>query len=423
MTFGIIGLGDMGEAFARLYANLGIKVIASDLPAKFESLKETFKTSGVQIYSSSAKVAQEADILLFCVESANIKSVVKEIAPFIDKKTIVGAQTSIKEPEIQAFEEFLKPEVPIVTIHSLHGPHVNPKGQTLIIIRHRASDAQFKQCLEFYAQTESKIEILEDYLAHDAMMADIQVVTHIGFESIGTSFMHRKIFPWENPLHSNGLDNLKLILTLRIYSYKFHVYAGLAMLNPFAERDVRAYAQVENELFGLMISEEEKEFRQIITDTKNAIFNRKEPLMLNDKIMKNYSLSGEKEHKPNSHLSLLSMAVTWFRLGSNPYNNLVCQTPPFKLRVGMVEFLFRNEELLEESIQAALYDKSIRKDDLAFHTSVQEWAHIVESKDVDAYERHFEKTKAFLSDRLDAGRAVSSLLIERLNNNEKSKAV
>jgi len=228
--------------------------------------------------------------------------------------------------------------------------------------------------------------------------------------------MHRKIFPWENPNHSNGLDNLKMLLTLRIFSYKHHVYAGLAMLNPFAERDVRAYAEVENDLFGMMISGDKKGFRKAILDAKEAIFqNVRTPLMLNDTLMDNYSLMPDKDHKPNSHLSLLSMVVTWYRLGSNPYKNLVCQTPPFKLRVGMAEYLFRNNDLLNESIDTALNDLSIRKDDLAFHTAVQEWAHIVESKDLKAYERHFLKTKAFLSDRLDAGRAISSLLIERLN--------
>lgn len=420
MVFGIIGLGDMGGAFAKIYAKAGFEVIGTDVPTNISKLKTLFEKDSIKVLEKGSDVAQKADILLFCVEAVKIAEVVKNLAPFISAKTIVGAQTSIKAPEIAAFEKYLSPNVPIVTIHSLHGPHVDPKGQTMILINHRASEEIGNKALEFYKFAGSKIEILKSHEEHDAMMADIQVVTHIGFESIGTSFMHRKIFPWENPLHANGLDNLKLILTLRIYSYKHHVYAGLAILNPFAERDVRIYAEVENELFGLMISEDEGSFREIIYNAKKELFDdRKHPLMLNDKLMANYSLSPSADHKPNSHLSLLSMAVTWARLGSDPYKNLVCQTPPFKLRVGMVEYLFRNEELLNESINAAIYDKTIRKDDLAFHTSVQEWAHIVESKDIKAYKKHFEKTKAFLADRLDAGRAISSLLIERLNKNEK----
>jgi prephenate dehydrogenase (NADP+) len=39
--------------------------------------------------------------------------------------------------------------------------------------------------------------------------------------------------------------------------------------------------------------------------------------------------------------------------------------------VGIAEYLFRNEELLEESIKAALFDKEIRADDIEFVKGVQ----------------------------------------------------
>lgn len=83
--------------------------------------------------------------------------------------------------------------------------------------------------------------------------------------------------------------------------------------------------------------------------------------MLDDKIMKEFSLSGKPgTFKPNSHLSLLSMVDAWSYLGINPYDNLICQTRP-----------------LEEFIQTALYDKSIRNDDLEFHSAVREWSSII----------------------------------------------
>ena len=61
------------------------------------------------------------------------------------------------------------------------------------------------------------------------------------------------------------------------------------------------------------------------------------------------------------------MGDAWHQLKINPYDNMMCQTPPFKLRLGIVEYLFKNDELLEKTIKTALYDKSIRGDDLEFH--------------------------------------------------------
>lgn len=421
MKIGIIGCGDMGRMMVKALClskiNSVIHVI--DLPIFQTELDKLFTNyPNVFVEDKYEGVCLDADFLLFCVETHLIEKVVSEAAPYISPRTIVGGQTSIKTPEILAFEKHLKSEVPIISIHSLHGPNVDPIGQTLLLIPHRNSSEELKKAKELWSYTGSTIQVLTSYEEHDKLMADVQVVTHVGFESIGTSFMHRGIFPWENPLHQSGLDNLKLLFTLRIFSYKPHVYSGLAIKNPFAKKDVRTYAAAENELFGLMISEDEKALRKLLNQVKRTLFPpSKKGILLSENQLNNFFLEGLEGHKANSHLSLLSMAYTWYKLKANPFDNLICQTPPFKIRVAMVEYLFRNESLLEESIQTALFDKSIRKDDLAFHTAVQEWANIVESENIMAYNSHFEKTKAFLSDRLEEGRKLSSLLIESMAKN------
>lgn len=407
----------MGKVFARIFSDAGMDCFATDLPENLEELRKEFANSSLKILENGGEVVSSADYILFCVETEKIASVVASVSPFFTEKKIVGGQTSVKYPEILAFDTYLPADTEIFTLHSLHGPQVDPKGQTLALIPERCSTETYKAVVKIMEFTGSKLRELKSGEVHDKMMADIQVVTHIGFESIGTSFMHRGIFPWENPLHSSGLDNLKLLLTLRIFSYKYHVYSGMAMLNPFSKSDVRTYAQAENDIFGMMISADEVALEELIWNAKKKVFAGFEgKLMLNDELMAEFSLNPGEDHKPNSHLSLLAMVVTWARLGTSPYENLVCQTPPFKLRVGMAEYLFMNEALLKESIKTALFDLSIRKDDLAFHTAVQEWAHIVEVGDKVGYERHFSRTKAFLAGRLDEGRNLSTLLIERLNN-------
>ena len=109
------------------------------------------------------------------------------------------------------------------------------------------------------------------------------------------------------------------------------------------------------------------------------------------------------------------MVDAWHQLKINPYDNLIGQTPPFKLRLGIVEYLFKNDELLEETIQTALYDKSIRGDDLEFHTAVREWASIIKYKDMNGYKAHFAQAKEFFEPLLEKGRQQSAELIKRLS--------
>ena len=102
---------------------------------------------------------------------------------------------------------------------------------------------------------------------------------------------------------------------------------------------------------------------------------------------------------------------TW----DNPYHNLICETPPFKLRLGIAELLFQNEDLLEESIETALFDKSIRADDLEFHSAVREWSSLIGYGDMNGYKQHFDATKLFFKDKLNHGKLQSTELIRRLD--------
>lgn len=416
MNIGIIGLGDMGSICAKKWASKGFTVFGCDLPGKYESLLEQFADTSVTILETAASVARKADFLLYAVEAANIAKVVAETSNSIKFGSIVAGQTSVKTPEIAAFEKYLPSDVYIVTCHSLHGPAFSTEGQKLIVVRHRATDPIYNEAMRVFAGLDSEIIEIENYQQHDKIMADTQAVTHMGFESMGTAWKNAGFYPWDHGAYSNGIDNVKILTTLRIFSYKAHVYAGLAILNPFARKQVRQYARSESELFKLMICEKENEFRERIQAASKFVFHgERNFITLDPEVMKDFKMAEEAgHHMPNSHLSLLSMVDTWHKTGVNPYENLICQTPPFRLRLGIAEYLFKNESLLEETIKTALYDKSIRADDLEFHSAVREWASIIEYGDMSGYISHFNQVKEFFADRLQEGAIQSTRLIEKL---------
>ena len=416
MQIGIIGLGDMGRLYAKAFAKAGYTVSGCDLPANRFRLEQELAPYHIAVLNEGKEVVEISDLVIYSVEAEKLDSVIAEFAAYTKPGAIVAGQTSVKTPEIAAFEKYLPKEAQIITFHGMHGPAFDPKGQTLILIPHRANEVARQQMLDLFNAIGSKVVELADYHEHDKIVADTQAVTHVGFESMGTAWMSAGFFPWENASYIGGIDNVKILTTLRIFSYKAHVYAGLAIMNPYARQQVRQYAVSESELFKLMIQEEEQAFRERLYRARDFVFHEsRKPIMLSDKVMKEFSLSQNHEkQKPNSHLSILSMVDAWYHLGVNPYDNLICQTPPFRLRLGIAEYLFKNDELLEESIQAALYDKTIRGDDLEFHSAVREWSSIIGYGDMEGYKKHFNQVQAFFNDRLEEGKKQSAELIRRL---------
>jgi prephenate dehydrogenase (NADP+) len=416
MNIGIIGLGDMGRLYAKAFADAGYQVCGCDLPENRNRLEEELSPYHIKIMESGLEVSRICDLIIYSVEADKMLQVVAECGSSTKYGAIVAGQTSVKTPEITTFEKYLPADAQIITFHGMHGPGFKPKGQTLILIRHRADDDAYQRMLDLFTAIGSDIVEMDDYHEHDRIVADTQAVTHVGFESMGTAWKEAGFFPWENASYIGGIDNVKILTTLRIFSYKAHVYAGLAILNPYARQQVKRYAVSESELFKLMIKEEEEAFRARLYRARDFVFHEsRKPIMLNDAVMKEFSLSQKPEQqKPNSHLSILSMVDAWYHLGVNPYDNLICQTPPFRLRLGIAEYLFKNEELLEESIETALYDKTIRGDDLEFHSAVREWSSIIGHGDMQGYKKQFNDVQAFFDGRLEEGNKQSAELIRRL---------
>lgn len=103
-----------------------------DLPENYEKIK-VFEKQGFKVWKDGYAVARRCDFVMFSVEAAYIDKVVAQFGPSMRIGSIACGQTSVKDPEIKAFEKYLPDDVNIVTCHSLHGPSVNPKNQVCLI--------------------------------------------------------------------------------------------------------------------------------------------------------------------------------------------------------------------------------------------------------------------------------------------------
>lgn len=218
---------------------------------------------------------------------------------------------------------------------------------------------------------------------------------------------------------------MKVLMTLRIFSNKYHVYAGLAILNPSAQQQVRQYATSVTELFKLIIQERRKELKDRLREAGNFVFGKASAsILLSDEVLKEYSLSQVpiNERKPNSHLSLLAMTDSWFQLKINPYDHILCQTPLFRMWLGIVEYLFRNEEMFEAAIDAAINCKEIRNDDLEFAMAARDWATIINDSNFASYKKRFLDTSQFFEDQLAEGNKLSAQLISKLRESSSNSS-
>lgn len=418
---GIIGAGDMGKLYAKGLAKTGLRVNCCDLPQNREKLEQDLAGTGVNIFDDGIAVSRRSDLIFYLVPVEDLGKTIAQCGPSTRKNAIVSSGASVMTPAIEAFEKYLPRDTDIINWHLLAGSTVPLEDMASALVKYRSISDSYQRMMDAVGQLGPRIIELDSYQTHDKITADTQAVTHVGFEALGTAWITRGIFPWEDSTYVGGIDNVKILMCLRIYGGKPHVYSGLAIYNPYAGEQIQQYADSEADLFGLMIQGRKgaREFRQRINKAKAAIFNDdNSPILLDDKVMGKFSLGIPSEQgTPNSHLSLLSMVDAWYQAGINPYDNMICQTPVFRLRLGIVEYLFRHPQLLEESIRAALYNTKIRRDDLEFHTAVSKWNTIIQLKDAVGYCRQFEdfSVRSKFAGRIPEGMRRSGELIKQLS--------
>jgi len=437
-TIGLIGMGAMGTMYAKLLSEAGWKKISvCDLPEKFESLKRTFQdVPGITVHPDGHAVSRISDFIMYSVEAEYIDRVVAQYGPSTKVGAIVSGQTSVKAPEKAAFEKYLPTDVYIVSIHSLHGPTVSPIGQPFVIMQHRSPDECVNIVESIFKCFKSRYVYLT-YDDHDLVTANVQAVTHAAFLTMGTAWAAQQSYPWEQGQYVGGIETVKVNIMLRIYANKWHVYAGLAILNPSAKIQIDTYASSATDLFKLMLAGDQDGLRRRVYDAREKVFGTKEneeggstSIFLTEDILDQFTIGGHPKRTPsptgtpgtNSHLALLAMVDCWARLSIQPFDHLaLAATPVFRMWIGVAEYLFRSAARLDAAIFASLHDVTHRSDDLEFVVAARGWSQCVAFGDFELYKDRFMKTATFFESRFEEANKIGGAMIKAILESQVAK--
>ncbi|KAM3162984.1 Prephenate dehydrogenase [NADP(+)] [Lachancea thermotolerans] len=421
-TIGIIGLGDMGLLYADKFAEAGWNVVCCDRPEVYEDMKKNYVDRKFTVLKDGHLVSRVSDYIIYSVEAERIEQIVAMYSASTKLGAVVGGQTSCKSPEIKALEKYLPADADIVSVHSLHGPRVNPEAQPLVLIKHRCQRADSFPFVEAVMSSLKSKHVYLTYEEHDRITADTQAVTHAAFLSMGVAWCRIELYPWTIGVNRwfGGLENVKVNISLRIYSNKWHVYAGLAITNPAAHQQITQYARSASELFALFVQHNRQELTRRLNAAKDFVFGKQDGLLLlDDSILERYSLSKHEPQEgeqtlPNSHLSLLAIVDSWYQLKINPYDHIICSTPLFRIFLGVSEYLFMTPGLLETTINAAIEGEAFRPDDLEFVIAARSWSQIVSFGSYELYRKQFEEVQEFFRPMFPEANAIGNEMIKTI---------
>lgn len=378
----VIGAGTMGQYTAQAIAPKVNKtffydpVLLKDVEAR-ERLEDRFDSIPHTVFRSAHEAVEHADLVTFCVPTHLVYEVMAQVLPYCKKGTIITDQSSRKTPAANAFAEFAEKysghDLHYASVHSMCNPEKADHRKEILALIYNGDDYAFERIKEYFGDLSDHIELFESVEEHDTRTANTQINTSRTLLSIASAFATAGCFPWLDKSYGSGFDAMKFALAMRAASQPAHVYRGIQFGSEHGRKIIAPALEVESELFRMIVSDKRDEYRERVLNAKRVLFGGLdlEPI-LNSDVMGQFINAGTV--KPNSHFSIVQYAVAQAEGGRNPFADIKATTPLFTSLLCLMDFIFLNVDLLEESIAAPFEIPSLRSDDLVFHDQIHGWS-------------------------------------------------
>ena len=243
------GRGGMGALTARLFGDLGHRVLVVDI--------------GTEL--SAAQAARVADVVVVSVPIDATERVIREIGPRLREDALLMDVTSVKEAPVAAMLECTRASV--VGTHPMFGPNVHSlQGQRVVVCRARG-DAWADwvvQMLEARGLTVQEASPAH----HDRMMAVVQVLTHFQTQVLGLT-LARLGTPLDETLRFTSPAYLmELYVTARHFDQSPDLYGPIEMRNPATAHVTSAFGAAAADVAAILASGDRERFRQMFEEVR-----------------------------------------------------------------------------------------------------------------------------------------------------------
>lgn len=243
------GAGRMGTLLVRLFADLGNRVIVSDV--------DTDLTPG--------DAAATADVVIISVPIDVTEEVIRSVGPRVRSDALLMDVTSIKAAPVAAMLDSTQANV--VGTHPMFGPGVHTlQGQRVVLCRARGDDAADWVSRMFTARGLVVTETAPDQ--HDRAMAIVQVLTHMQTQVFGVA-LARSGLPLEATLpFTSPAYLLELYVAARHFAQEPSLYGPIEMRNPGTGAVATALADAAREIGEVLASGDRARFEHLFDEVR-----------------------------------------------------------------------------------------------------------------------------------------------------------
>ncbi len=249
-TIAIVGgHGRIGGLLAALFADLGHRVLLSDLDTDLRP----------------ADAAATADVTVVSVPIAVTEEVIRAVGPHVREDALLMDVTSVKEAPVAAMLAATRGSV--VGTHPMFGPSVHTlQGQRVVLCRARGDAWADWVAANLAARGLVVTETTPEQ--HDRAMSVVQVLTHFQTQALGLT-LARLGMPLEETLRfTSPAYLLELYVAARHFAQSPALYGPIEMRNPRTPEVTAAFEAAAAELAAVLTSADQAAFDALFAEVR-----------------------------------------------------------------------------------------------------------------------------------------------------------
>ena len=267
MKIGIIGGSDgLGKTLIYYFRDeFDVTITARD----HKKGRNVASEANVGYIESNKELASISDILIISVPINHTADVIKEVAPFMKKDSLMIDVTSVKEEPLKAMEESLDKNVEFIPTHPIFGPRTTELDNQVIVLTPTDKGKWYDKVYNYLSSKNMRIiETTAEH--HDYMMSVVQVLTHFSFISTASAMEKLKVNITETEDYESPIYNLMIDMIARIVSQNPYLTYYIQSMNNNGENIRNAFSEAVLELRDAINNEDSDKFVEIaIKATKN----------------------------------------------------------------------------------------------------------------------------------------------------------
>ncbi len=224
------GSGRMGSWFSKYFKDKKYSVVLSG--RNREKLIATAEKLGVDYAENNVDAVKNADLVMVSVPISSTVSIIKEIAPFLNPKTILFDIASVKGDIPKILEEqSLKYGFKAVSVHPMFGPGATGlKGHTVAIIPILGSEDAAAKLEQLFSGDGARVVVTEGK-THDRMISVVLGLPHFLNILFGAALLEVPEAISQIREFSGTTFELQLLLTECVFGEDPTLYSEIQMGN------------------------------------------------------------------------------------------------------------------------------------------------------------------------------------------------